>query len=136
MKELRFDVMGRTKWQPADLEKVKQLAAQGLTRDQIAQALGVCRDTIFERLKDNPDFADAIKEGAAVGLKNVTNALYEAATGGNVTAMIFYLKSRSPEAWSDRQQLQVSGHVEAKSTLDAAACTRAAKAWLQFHPED
>ena len=56
--------MSRPKWEPTDLDEVRRLASQGLSRDQIAAALGTSRDTIFERIKDNSDFSDALRKGA------------------------------------------------------------------------
>ena len=103
---------GRPKLEP-DLEHVKQLAARGLSRDQIAAALGISRDTVFRRLKDSATFATLIKEGEALGLKAVSNALFEAALNGNVTAMIFFLKCRASEQWNDKQAVAV----EAKHTF-------------------
>jgi hypothetical protein len=46
---------------------------------------------------------DAIKKGRAEGLNQVTNALFEKATQGNVTAMIYYLKVRDRENWGENQ---------------------------------
>ena len=46
---------------------------------------------------------DAIKKGRAEGLNSVSNALFEKATQGNVTAMIYYLKVRDRENWGENQ---------------------------------
>ena len=46
---------------------------------------------------------DAIKKGRAEGLNKVSNALFEKAIQGNVTAMIYYLKVRGRENWSENQ---------------------------------
>ena len=43
---------------------------------------------------DYKEFMDAIKKGRAEGLNKVSNALFEKATQGNVTVMIYYLKVR------------------------------------------
>ena len=43
-----------------------------------------------------------LKKGKALGIADVSSALYDAAVGGNVTAMIFYLKNRSPDSWRDK----------------------------------
>ena len=44
-----------------------------------------------------------IKKGRAEGLNKVSNALFEKATQGNVTAMIYYLKVRDRENWGENQ---------------------------------
>jgi hypothetical protein len=46
---------------------------------------------------------DAIKKGRAEGLNKVSNALFEKAIQGNVTAMIYYLKVRDRENWGENQ---------------------------------
>ena len=46
---------------------------------------------------------DAIKKGRAEGINQVSNALFEKATQGNVTAMIYYLKTRDRENWGENQ---------------------------------
>jgi hypothetical protein len=46
---------------------------------------------------------DAIKKGRAEGINQVSSALFEKATQGNVTAMIYYLKTRDRENWGENQ---------------------------------
>lgn len=84
-----------------DLSKVESLAAQGLTEAQIADALGVSRATVTRNKRDNDAFDAAIKRGKAKGIAVVTSKLMEQVKGGNVTAMIFFLKTRG--GWSERQ---------------------------------
>ena len=84
-----------------DLARVESLAAQGLTEGQIADALGISPRTLTNRKSDSADFAEAIKRGKAKGIAVVTSKLMEQVKGGNVTAMIFFLKTRA--GWSERQ---------------------------------
>ena len=49
------------------------------------------------------EFISAIKKGRAEGLNQVSNALFEKAIDGNVTAMIYYLKVRDRENWGECQ---------------------------------
>ncbi len=92
-----------------DYKKVESLAAQGLSKKEIAYCLGIGRSTLYDKQKNDLDFLDAIKKGKAKGLKTITNALYESGKDGNVTAQIFYLKNRSPDKWSDRRQTEITG---------------------------
>ncbi len=78
-----------------DLKQVESLAANGLTQEQIAAALGISESTLTKRKKENTDFADAIKRGKAKGIALVTNKLMESIKGGNMTAMIFFLKTQA-----------------------------------------
>lgn len=101
-----------------DLDKVEQLAAQGLGTTQIARAMGVSWSTIDRNRKRSANFEDAIKRGEAKGLAEVTNALFSSAQGGNVTAQIFYLKNRDTENWMDR--VETNHTLSIGSALDNA----------------
>lgn len=90
-------------------DKTEILAAQGLTMEQIASVLGMGQTTLYKNKKNNTNFAKAIKKGQSKGLANVTNALFTQAMGGNITAMIFYLKNRDPENWEDVQKRHYFG---------------------------
>ena len=92
-----------------DTEKVEQYASQGLTVKQIADCCNCGRSTFYRYMKSNGDIKDAIKRGRSKGIETVTNALFEGAKGGNVTAQIFYLKNRQPDKWSDRRNHEVTG---------------------------
>ena len=101
-----------------DLEKVEQLAAQGLGTTQIARAMGVSWSTIDRSRKRSADFEDALKRGQAKGLAEVTNSLFSSAQSGNVTAQIFYLKNRDTENWQDR--VETNHTLSIGSALDNA----------------
>ena len=45
-----------------DLGQVEALAANGLTQEQIALALGISEKTLYNRKREFTEFADAIKE--------------------------------------------------------------------------
>lgn len=51
-----------------DLAEVERLASLGLTREQIAASLGASVSTIYGRLRDDEEFADAVKRGEAQGI--------------------------------------------------------------------
>ena len=89
---------------PEMLQKVEDLAAQGLNQAQIARCLGMSPETMTNKKKESDQLLLALKKGAAKGLDVVTNALFESAQTGNITAQIFYLKNRDPENWRDAQQ--------------------------------
>ena len=82
------------------IARVEALAAQGLTYEQIASSLGTSRATLDRRRKDSEQLEAAIKAGKAKGIAKVSNALFKAATNGNITAQIFFLKSQA--GWNDR----------------------------------
>jgi hypothetical protein len=97
-----------------DIDQVRQLAAQGMSEVQIAQALGISQSTITRRKHDCEHFDRALREGRAAGIRAVTNSLFQAATDPdrpNVAAATFYLRNRDRGNWSDRQEHDVSGHI-------------------------
>ena len=90
-----------------DLAKVESLAANGLTQEQIAAALGISETTLHQRKRDSADFAAAIKRGKAKGIALVTNKLMESIKGGNMTGMIFFLKTQA--GWKETNVQEVTG---------------------------
>ncbi len=94
-----------------DLKQVESLAANGLTQEQIAAALGISERTLRSRKGEIADFADAIKRGKAKGIALVTNKLMESIKGGNMTGMIFFLKTQA--GW---KETNVQEHTGANGT--------------------
>lgn len=88
-----------------DLKQVEAFAAQGMTNEQIARALGISRATHFKKKKEESDYLDAIKRGEAKGIATVTNALFINAKNGNLGAQCFYLKNRA--GWSDKSDISL-----------------------------
>ena len=87
-----------------DLKQVESLAANGLTQEQIAAALGISESTLHQRKRDSADFAAAIKRGKAKGIALVTNKLMESIKGGNMTGMIFFLKTQAGQKETNVQE--------------------------------
>lgn len=103
-----------------DYAEVERLAARGLGSTQIARALGVSWSTIQRNRKRSAEFDDIIKRGKVRGVEMVTDALLESATGGNVTAQIFYLKNRDGDRWRDTTNVQHEHKVSIRDAMDAA----------------
>ncbi len=109
--------VGRPKFEINEevLQRTERLMAQGLTKEQCARALGVSVSTFQLYQAENSEFSEAIKRGEALGIEEVTNALFENATlERDNTAIIFYLKNRA--GWVDKQEHKVE--TENKVTLD------------------
>lgn len=86
---------------PIDLDQVKALAAQGLSEKQIALCLEIGYRTLQARKKKYSEFREALNEGQAKGVAQVTNALFKKAKEGDVGAMVWYLKNRDRDGWKD-----------------------------------
>ena len=98
-------MIGRPAWIPSDTvcQEAREMASHGLTASQIADCLGISESTLYAKQGEYKEFMDAIKKGRAEGIHKVSNALFEKATQGNVTAMIYYLKVRDRENWGENQ---------------------------------
>lgn len=90
-----------------DLKRVESLAGRGLTKEKIAEALGISQATLYIKQREDPEFLQAITRGRAKAEAIVADKLWENATKrNNVTAQIFYLKSRC--GWSEKSQVEVT----------------------------
>ena len=70
-------------------EKVRHLAGLGVPQDDIARLVKCSPKTLRKRCRDDLD------SGAAEANAIVSGCLLAAAKGGNITAQIFWLKSRA-----------------------------------------
>ena len=117
-----------------DLEYVERLATAGLTNVQIAVALGIHEDTVYDWLKAHPEFSEAVKRGKSISDDKVEKSLYARATGyahpdvhisnfqgipivtkitkfypPDPASMIFWLKNRRPEKWREKVEVTDPG---------------------------
>ena len=79
---------------------INKILIYGLTANKKGHFLEVA---LYKRQNEYAEFMDAIKRGRSEGINQVSNALFEKATQGNVTAMIYYLKVRDRENWGENQ---------------------------------
>nr|DAL87869.1 MAG TPA: terminase small subunit [Caudoviricetes sp.] len=113
------------------LALIEGWAHDGLTDEQIANNIGINRDTLYTWKKKYPDISDALKKGKEVVDYQVENVLLRKALGmeyqeelmepdGSIqtvtrkmppdtTAIIFWLKNRRPDRWRDKQEIEHSG---------------------------
>lgn len=116
--------------EPEGLLKIEGWARDGLTEEQIAENMGICRDTLYEWKKQFSDISYALKRGKEVIDRQVENALLKRALGyeyeevsekfelgvlterkvtkkqvvPDTTAQIFWLKNRKPADWRDKPE--------------------------------
>ncbi len=114
--------------EPEGLLKIEGWARDGLTEEQIAENMGICRDTLYEWKKQFSDISDTLKKGKEIIDRQVENALLKRALGyeyeeisekyelgilterkvtkkqvvPDTTAQIFWLKNRKPADWRDK----------------------------------
>ena len=118
--------MAKSKWEQVQdkLILVEGWARDGLTDEQIANNLGISKDTFYKYKKEHTDFSDSLKRGKEVVDYQVENALLKRALGyqydeityedgeeikrvtkqvaPDTTAQIFWLKNRRPSKWKDK----------------------------------
>lgn len=75
--------MAISKWDDVSekLILIEGWARDGLTDEQIAKNLGICKDTFYKYKKEHTDFSDALKRGKEVVDYEVENALLKRALG-------------------------------------------------------
>ena len=83
----------RNKPSAAAIELVKQACAMGATVQRICEVLDIPEGK-FKRFLKDPDFAAAVKAGRQYEHDALANKLIELALKGNISALIFSLKSR------------------------------------------
>lgn len=79
-------------------------ARDGLSDQQIADKIGIVSSTFYEWKKRFPEISEALKNSKEIVDYEVENALLKKALGGDVTAMIFWLKNRRSSQWRDKPQ--------------------------------
>lgn len=104
--------MAKSKWEQVKnkLILVEGWARDGLTDIQIAEKLGISKDTFYEYKKKHSDFSDSLKKGKEIIDYEVENALLQSALKGNVTAQIYWLNNRKPKQWRNKQDIDASNN--------------------------
>lgn len=122
------------------LNTIKAWARNGLTDIQMANNLGIAKDTFIEYKKQYSDLADAVKHNKDDADLEVENALFKSAQGfyyttqevtkqGDIiivekyqppsnTAQIFWLKNRKPKDWRDKQEVSHDGTMNINNPFD------------------
>jgi hypothetical protein len=100
--------MARPTFTPTDAqrENVKILSACGVPQSTMCQIIVGKNDPIDEKTL-RKHFKVELESGAALANAKVAQSLFKKATGGNVTAQLFWLKTRA--GWKETQNLEVTG---------------------------
>ena len=90
-------------------EKVRHLAGLGIAQDDIARIVRCSPKTLRKRCRDDLDCG--VAEANAI----VSGCLFAAAKSGNITAQIFWLKSRA--RWREADNRAAAGETAANSPV-------------------
>lgn len=122
-----------TKFDESQLPFLKYLFEEGKTDQQIADIIGVTKQTVCNWKRAHPDFFDSLKDWKKLADEKVERSLYEKATGysatetkvfctkngvikthevekhfaPDTTAQIFWLKNRQPDKWRDKREVDL-----------------------------
>ena len=99
MQQLQTDEVNKGGRPPVELTKEQVVSikalAQYLSKEQIADYLGISRPTFDAIIARNEEVASNYKAGKATAILNVSKGLVLKAMEGNMTAAIFYLKTQA-----------------------------------------
>ena len=87
-----------------ELDDVEKLAAV-MTSEQIADFLGVARQTFYDIMKRQKDVSVRYKRGRAKAVSAVGGKLLTKARDGDTASAIFYLKTQA--GWRETQVIEV-----------------------------
>ena len=87
-----------------DLDHIKAMASQGMSRQQIGSFYGVTGQWIGKLVKKHPELEEAFNAGLAIGINRASNKLMELIDAGNIVAILFYLKCQA--GWMEQQYVK------------------------------
>lgn len=88
---------------PEKLLVIRNWKRHGLTDEEVANNIGVARQTLSRWSKDYKDIHDALKTGKEEAVALIENKLFLKAMSGNLTAIIFWLKNNARDMYNDSQ---------------------------------
>ena len=92
------------KWlEPDNLVLLQCWKRNGLTDEQIAQNIGIRRETLYTWKKRFPNINNALKRGREQSNYIIESKLFQTALSGNTTAMIFWLKNNWRDKYNDSE---------------------------------
>ncbi|MCY1583339.1 helix-turn-helix domain-containing protein [Staphylococcus pettenkoferi] len=139
---IRSTQMKYKKWlEPENLQKITTWKGQGLSNAEVADYIGIQRQTLYRWMNQYPEIRKAIDEGQKRTVEFIENALMkkiegfklqetkrykttdkdgnevtrvevvEKEVGPDTTAIIYALKVKDPERWNEKVRMEHSGQV-------------------------
>lgn len=115
--------MGRKSKLTPEVEKAitDSLTAGATVADACAYA-GVSDDSFYRYIRDNADFADAVKSAKAKARVNAVLRIRKAADNGVWQAAAWFLERSDPENWGQKSRVAIDiRYVEMVKQIDALA---------------
>lgn len=101
-----------------EVREVETLAAL-LNQDQIADYLGIARNTFRAICERDAEVLERYKRGKAKAIAHVANGLLQKARAGDTTSMIFYLKTQA--GWRETERPEPAPPSQGTSARDRLA---------------
>ena len=83
--------------------------AEGSSKTTAAAATGVSYELIRLYRKEQPEFSELEEQAQLSATEKVEDALFQAASSGNVRACEVWLYNRCPDKWKDQRNIKVGG---------------------------
>lgn len=114
-----------SKYRPEMCEQVINWMYQGHSKTEVAYLLKISKETLYQWVKEYPEFSDAIKKGVNFaegwwkinGTQNIDNK--------DFNSTLWYMNMKNRFGWADKQETSHSGEVsfrdntsKARETLD------------------
>ena len=113
--------------------QIEAAAAYSLNHKQLAAVLGVHRNTIVNRMREDEEYREAYERGKGRAESEILQLLYDSARNGNVKAQIFL--AQSILGLSGRETVRHEGEVSAKYVVELPAESPSLDSWKEtFRP--
>lgn len=90
---------------PETLKEIERMSGLGLTQNQLASYYGISRVTWHKMKNKDERLNFVVKKGKSKAIEIVAGKLMEKINAGNLSAMIFYLKTQA--GWTEKNALVV-----------------------------
>lgn len=97
--------MAKSKYKPEMCERAKSLLSEGYSKEATAGALGISKPTLYEWIKERPDFSNAIKEGESLSQRWWEDRGREACADGNFNGTVWAMTMKNRFGYRDKHEI-------------------------------
>lgn len=111
-----------TKYDPAFIDRLPELYAQGMSHVEVATELGVSKARFYDYMDKYEEFRDAVKENvslsegwwASQGRSNLENPKFR--------DILWSMNMRNRHGWGEKRKVQIRGFAKAKTPNEKMNC--------------
>lgn len=108
-----------TKYKSVMLKKVTRLMSAGASKVEVAAALGVTRDTIYEWSRTNQEFSDTIKMGETLSQAWWEKKARLSLEPGKINTALWFINMKNRFGWQNSPSAYSSQEEDLKEKRDA-----------------